>query len=295
MVTYPNLHHLKYFVDAVALGSMSRAAQKNFVTHPAVSRAISAIEMHLGISIVEHQKKSFKVTKKGLQVAEQAQILLSAASDFGKLKKTSTRNESVILRIGISRTLADIFLSSLLQDLRKEFPSLVVQVRFGATNEIIEGVANDSIDVGFTIGNQNLATLRQTSVYKGKFQLVQNKALSRNRSESAKSFVITEPRIETERLKVGYRRHFGLDLPVLFEINSWEFIGQLVQTGLGIGLLPDISVKNWKKGSFEIIKTDWFECSYEIYAHSQKNKSQSQVLEFAKSSLMQGSDCALFD
>jgi DNA-binding transcriptional LysR family regulator len=48
MITYPNLHYLKYFADAVDLGSVSGAAQKNLVTHPAISRAISALERHLG-------------------------------------------------------------------------------------------------------------------------------------------------------------------------------------------------------------------------------------------------------
>lgn len=286
MITYPNLYHLKYFADAVALGSISGAAQKNLVTHPAISRAISALEKHLGVPLLEHQKKSFKVTKKGYQVAEQAQILLTAASDFGKLNKSSVDNEVVVLRIGISRTLADIYLSSLLQNLKKEFPSLVAQVRFGTTSEIIEGVANRSIDLGFTIGSQNLATLEQTVIHQGKFRLVKNTNPNEDKGKKTGSFIITEPRAETELLRAGYRKHFRSDLPVLFEISSWQFIGQLVQKGLGIGLLPDISIRNWKKGSFQILKPDWFQCSYEICAHSLKTQSHSKVLKFARNSLM---------
>lgn len=285
MITYPNLYHLKYFADAVSLGSISEAARKNLVTHPAVSRAISSLEKHVGASLLEHQKKSFKVTKKGYQVAEQAQILLSAASDFGKMNKSSIDNEAMILKIGTSRTLADIYLSSLLQDLKKEYPSLIAQVRFGTTNEVIEAVANRSIDLGLTIGSQSLATLKQTSTHQGQFQLVQGIKMLKGNSEIPRSFIITEPRIETERLRFGYAKHFGSDLPVLFEISSWESIGQLVQKGLGIGLLPDVLIRNCKKGSFQILKTDWFECPYEIYTHTLKAQSNNKVLEFAKNSL----------
>ncbi len=287
MITYPNLYHLKYFVDAVMLGSISGAAQKNLVTHPAISRAISTLEKHLGVALLEHQKKSFKVTKKGYHVAEQAQILLSAASDFGNLNQTACKEESVVLKIGISRTLADIYLSSFLQNLRAKFPSLTAQVRFGTTGEIIEAVASQSVDLGFTIGSQNLITLKQTVIGSGKFLLIQNELARKVKSLDSKAFIITEPRSETEKLRVGYKKQFGRDLPILFEISSWESISQLVQKGLGVGLLPDISIKNWKKDSYQILKPTWFECSYEIYAHSSKTQSHNKVLEYAGNSLLE--------
>ncbi|MES2803206.1 MAG: LysR family transcriptional regulator [Bdellovibrionota bacterium] len=288
MITYPNLYHLKYFVDAVALSSISGAAQKNSVTHPAISRAISSLEKHLGIALLEHQKKSFKLTKKGYQVAEQAQILLLAASDFRNLNQTSQKSESVVLKIGISRTLANSYLSAFLQKLKDEFPALTAQVRFGTTNEIIEATASGSIDLGLTIGAQNLATLRQTVITRGKFLLVQSNLLAKvDNGIDSKSFIITEPRMETEKLKSGYKKQFGQALPVLFEISSWESISQLVQKGHGIGLLPDISIKKWKKGSFQILKQTWFECSYEVYIHSSKARSQDTFLEDARNYILE--------
>lgn len=286
MITYPNLYHLKYFADAVQLGSISAAAQKNLVTHPAISRAISSLENHLGFELMEHQKKAFKVTKKGYQVAEQAQILLTAAADFGILNKTTGEKAAVVLKIGISRTIADIYLGSLLQKLKAEFPSLVAQVRFGTTNDILESVASGAVDIGFTIGSQNLATLKQTVIQEGEFRLVQNAKSSAAKVQESKSFIITEPRVETEKLRAGYSKKFASELPVLFEISSWESIGQLVQKGMGIGLLPDISVENWKKGSYQVLKQDWFECSYQIVCHSLKTQAHNKAIEFASRNLL---------
>lgn len=283
MITYPNLYHLKYFSDAVTLGSVSGAAQKNLVTHPAISRAISALENHLGTPLLEHRKKSFKVTETGYLVAEQAKILLSAASDFETLSLKLHAEETVVLKIGISRTLSEIYLNPLLQDIKKKFPFSTVQVRFGTTNEIIEAVANGSIDLGITIGNQNLATLKQAVIKKGKFLLVEGNLKSDgNKNLDSKSFILTEPRFETEKLRTGYKKQFGNPLPTLFEISSWEVIGQQVQRGLGVGLLPDILISNWKAGSFRILKTPWFDCPYGIYLHSLKTRPNNQVMEFAR-------------
>jgi DNA-binding transcriptional LysR family regulator len=286
MITYPNLYHLKYFVDAVALGSISGSAQKNLVTHPAISRSISALEKHLGTPLLEHQKKSFKLTEAGYKVAAQAQILLSAASQFQTLSLDSDKNESVELKIGVSRTLSELYLNPLLLNLKADFPNATAKVRFGTTNEIVEAVANRSIDLGLTIGTLNLATLRQTAIKKGQFILVESgpKKYWSNQFES-KPFILTEPRSETEKLKAAYKRQFSRSLPVLFEISSWEVIGQLIQKGLGIGLLPDISVKNWNKGSYRILESLDFECPYEIYIHTLKSSGNNRAVEYIKNSL----------
>ncbi|MFN8845925.1 MAG: LysR family transcriptional regulator [Bdellovibrionales bacterium] len=287
MITYPNLHHLKYFSDAVTLGSISGAAQKNLVTHPAISRSIAALENHLGTSLLEHRKKSFKVTETGYLVAEQAKILLSAASDFKTLSLKLHTEETVILKIGISRTLSEVYLNPLLLEIKKKFPFSTVQVRFGTTNEVIEAVASGSIDLGITIGNQNLATLKQIGIKKGKFLLVESNFKSDgNKDLDSKSFILTEPRFETEKLRANYKKQFGNTLPTLFEISSWEVIGQQVLRGLGVGLLPDILISNWKAGSFRILKSPWFDCPYRIYLHSLKTRPNNQVMEFARNFLI---------
>ncbi len=102
----------------------------------------------------------------------------------------------------------------------------------------------------------------------------------------SKSFILTEPRLETEKLKTAYKRQFGRSLPVLFEISSWDVIGQLAQRGMGVGLLPDISLKNWKKGSFKIIKNIDFECPYEIYVHTFKAPGGNRALEYIRDDLL---------
>jgi DNA-binding transcriptional LysR family regulator len=283
MITYPNLYHLKYFSDAVELGSISGAAQKNLVTHPAISRAILSLEKHLGTSLMEHQKKTFKLTDAGYRVAEQARVLLSAASEFKDFHRTSATEEIFEIKIGISRTLTEVFLAPLLQDLQTYFPRATAKIRFGTTFEIIEAVASRSVDIGITIGNLNLATTSQTVIRKGQFVLVE--ARSERKSEvdfESKSFLLTEPRVETEKLKAAYKKKFGRALPVIFEMSSWDVIRQLTQKGLGIGLLPDIAINKLQKTDLKILKSSWFECSYEVYVHTLKAQPPHRGIEHAK-------------
>lgn len=288
MITYPNLHYLKYFADAVDLGSVSGAAQKNLVTHPAISRAISALEQHLGVELLVHQKKTFKVTEEGYRVAEQARVLLAAAAQFNSLKLKSPEEVSSI-SIGISRTLTGDYLNAVLKQIHAKFPTAYTQVRFGTTNEIIEAVAKSSLDLGITIGTQSLPTLKQTVIKTGKFVFVESAASHHSRDIfESKSFIITEPRFETEVLKRQYQKQFGRTLPVSFEIRSWEVIGQLVLQGLGVGLLPDVAIKNWKKESFRFLRPTWFDCDYEIHVHCSRTPSRNQILQHVLDFLFAG-------
>ncbi|MCM2352391.1 MAG: LysR family transcriptional regulator [Pseudobdellovibrio sp.] len=282
MVTYPNLYHLKYFADAVALGSISAAAQKNLVTHPAISRAISALERHLETELLVHQKKNFKVTEAGYKVAEQAELLLTKAAEFQSQSLQARETQAIEVKIGISRSLAPKYLNTLLKELRAQFPNLTAKVNFGTTNAIIESIADGSLDIGITIGTLNLPTLTQTVVKKGQFVLAEG-GPKKNwlKPIKEKFFILTEPRSETEKLKASYNKEFSKAFPQLFEINSWDVIGELVQSGLGVGLLPDVVVNDWKEGSYQILKTNWFQSSYEIYIHKLKTKATSRVLAVA--------------
>ena len=280
MVTYPNLHHLQYFADAVDLGGISAAAKKNLVTHPAISRAITSLEAHLGLELLEHRKKSFVVTEAGLSVAEQARTLLAAAGRFNALHLAAGSAESVTLSIGVSRTLSEEFLFPLLRSLKEKFPAARAHVRFGTANEIAEAVAKGALDMGLTIGGLSLPTLRQVAIRSGKFLLVERGPGAREDWE-AKSFIVTEPRLETELLKREYQGRFNRALPVAFEIGSWETIGQLVRQGLGVGLLPDLAVKSWKKDSYRSLRPAWFECDYEVYLHSPRAPSPNRALRHA--------------
>ncbi|MGZ3772600.1 MAG: LysR family transcriptional regulator [Pseudobdellovibrionaceae bacterium] len=288
MITYPNLYYLKYFVDAVELESISGAAQRNRVSHPAISRAISNLEKHLEVELLEHRKKSFKVTEAGYKVAKQAKSLLSSVSEFNSLSLGAADEEPVHFSLGLSKSLSFYYLGGLLNDIRSQFSQIKVHVSFGTTAEITEAVAKRKIDVGITIGTQKLPTLKQNIIKTGKFQLIEAKAnRSLRETWESKSFIMTEPRFETEFLKLEYQKQFGRQLPVSFEVKSWQVISELVQEGLGVGLVPDLTIKSWNKESFRVLRPSWFDCEYEVYAHSLKRLSSPPIVQFAIDWLLQ--------
>jgi DNA-binding transcriptional LysR family regulator len=272
----PNLNHLKYFADSVELGSMSAAAQRNSVTHPAVSRAIQAMENQLGLKLLIHKKKSFEVTPMGFKIAQKAKELLAAADGFNSDNLTAEAAVAGTVSLGISRTLGLAYLEPILKILAAHFPQVKLNVRFGTTSDIAEKLAQGTIDLGLTIGHQQMATLKQSLLKRGEYVLVTSSRKHKISSKdlSSEHFILTEPRTETEFFKRHFFRKYKSQPSVKYEVASWDMITHLVAGGMGIGLVPDIVLAAHEKKILPV-KADWFACPYEIYLNQSKESSRA--------------------
>ena len=71
-----NLSSLRYFVDAIELGSLTESANKNTVTRPAISQAIRRIESVIGYDLISHEKNALVLTDRGRVFLKQAKNAL---------------------------------------------------------------------------------------------------------------------------------------------------------------------------------------------------------------------------
>ncbi len=71
-----NISQLEYLVSAIHLGSYSRAAQEQFVTPRAVSKAIRTLESELGLKLIVSSGKTTSPTDVGLLIAEEAEAVI---------------------------------------------------------------------------------------------------------------------------------------------------------------------------------------------------------------------------
>lgn len=286
----PNLNHLKYFVDAVELGSISASADKNLVTHPAVSRAISAMENQLGIKLLEHKKKSFEVTPIGHTIAQKAKHLLTATAEFQSTTKVKMTEISGPVSIGLSRTLGQAYLPTILKAVSQIHPQVKLHIRIATVGELLEKLTQNTIDLGITLGHQKMPTLKQSLLTKGNFVLIQSSQSPKLKSNSliAENFILTEPRYETELLKKQFYKKYKSELIVKHEVGSWDAITQLVTEGFGIGLVPELAIQAKMKKDITIFQPAWFSCPFEIYLNQSqlalKNpaaKATAELIEHA--------------
>lgn len=66
---------MRAFIAVTETGSFTRAAERMYTSHSSISRAVSALERELGVTLIERDNRVFGLTKAG-------EILLDGAKDL---------------------------------------------------------------------------------------------------------------------------------------------------------------------------------------------------------------------
>jgi LysR family transcriptional regulator, benzoate and cis,cis-muconate-responsive activator of ben and cat genes len=145
------LRQLRYFVAVAEAGNISRAAEKIFLTQPALSRQIKALEGEIGRCLLERQAHSIRLTPVGELLLEEARALLAHADEV--LEKTRTVGLGVRLRVGYAPSLAGDFLSGAVENFTQLHPGARVELFDLSTGEMLAGLEGDKLDVVITVAD----------------------------------------------------------------------------------------------------------------------------------------------
>jgi DNA-binding transcriptional LysR family regulator len=148
-----NLNYLRYletYVEAVKLSCLSKAADKLYLSQPAVSIQIRSIEKQLGVPLLERKKGKFFMTPEGKLFFRFADYVLQEHTrllqDISQMGMEATGK----LIISASPILGEFMLPNLLNEFKEHNPSVEVQLAIAASSvKVVEGVKEGNIKIGF--------------------------------------------------------------------------------------------------------------------------------------------------
>ncbi len=243
------LKQLRYF-DALARElHFGRAAQACSVTQPALSMQIQELELNLGVSLVERTRLGVQLTTQGTELAKRAASVLGEVRDFIEYAQHGSETLCGTLRLGVIPSLAPYVLPSLLPLIREQFPELELRLRETQTHTLLQELVDGKLDLLFLalpVKHQDVETL---SLLKDKFVLV----LPEGRKVHGPIHATPEL-FEDERLLLLEEGHCLRDQALAYcslqEVRSISTFGasslativELVSSGFGITLLPELSL-----------------------------------------------------
>lgn len=146
------LRQLRYFVAVADEGSISRAARRIFLTQPALSRQIRALEEEIGQCLVERQANSMRLTPAGEALRLEARDLLLHAEQM--IERVRRVGQMVRLRVGYAPSLAAGMLSAAIGSFTRAHPGARVELSDLATQELLNGLNGNELDVVVTVGSE---------------------------------------------------------------------------------------------------------------------------------------------
>ncbi|MDO8351779.1 MAG: hydrogen peroxide-inducible genes activator [Gallionella sp.] len=141
------LNELRYIVAVAQELNFRRAAEKAYISQPALSLAIQKLEQELAVRIFERGKSSISVTPVGHAIIEQAQRVLEEAERIREIALQGQNQLDTPLRIGVIHSVGPYLLPDLIPALKSLTPHMPLEVEENITGNLESRLRNGKLDV----------------------------------------------------------------------------------------------------------------------------------------------------
>ena len=243
------LGQLEAFVQVAKLCSFTEAAKALFLTQPSVTARIQALERELGEDLFERTGRAVRITEAGATFLFHAEHALKSVQE-GRDALAALRDATIgTLRIGSAPTISTYVLPQILKAFRTHYPSIGVSVRSGRSDQIMRMVLADEVQIGLVraLAHPELETV---PLYNDEVVLITDPghpfAAEGHASLEAvadQSLIFFDQGSSYYGLIHGYFRDAALVPAHTMELDSIEATKKMVEQGLGIAMLPRVSVE----------------------------------------------------
>jgi len=166
---------LKVFYTAAKQLSFSRAAEELFISQPAVSKHIHALESYFKVKLFVRQGSKISLTSDGQVLFQHAKEIFTLHRKLQfEMDKRAQQNRGG-LRLGASTTIAQYVLPGILADFYKQYPDIQVSLINGNTLQIESALLQREIELGIIEGHDKKPELKYIPFMKDEIVLVTRK------------------------------------------------------------------------------------------------------------------------
>jgi len=144
-----NLRFVEAFVWVARLQSITRAAEKLFLTQSAVSSRIASLEEELGVPLVDRRDRVFRLTNAGNRFLTYAERFLALQRDV-KRELGAPEQLPLSLRVGGIETVLHTWLIPLVEWLKEKKPHLEFELNIEMTHVLNEQMRRGGLDLIFS-------------------------------------------------------------------------------------------------------------------------------------------------
>lgn len=239
------LAELQYVVAVAQEQHFGRAAERVFVTQPALSLAIKKLEDDLGVTIFERRQNKVELTPLGEQIIHQAQRVLEEAERVKILAAQGKDQLNGLLRLGVISTVGPYILPDLVPRLNARAPKMPLELEENLTQNLASMLKNGKLDVIMIALPFEESGILTTPLYDEPFQAVVPVGHPWQKKKLLDSRQLSTEKVLLPHAGHCFRQQVLEACPELsrsdtegWQGNSLETIRQMVVSGFGITVMP---------------------------------------------------------
>ncbi|MDZ4058381.1 MAG: LysR substrate-binding domain-containing protein [Polynucleobacter sp.] len=250
MAALPSLKQLRYFLAIATELNFTRAAEVCFVGQSTLSAGLKELEDTLGVRLVERDRQNVSITPIGLEVLVRAKGILASADDLVDYVGSASGPMTGTIRLGVIPTIAPFLLPAILPTFRTQYPNLKLALREDLTQHLITRVLDHQLDFAIIALPYPTEGLLVKPLFNDEFWLA-----ARADDPAFKGRDVQLPAKLADRLLLLEEGHCLRDHSLQackrteiasaegMEATSLLTLIQMVESGLGIALIPEMAVK----------------------------------------------------
>ena len=255
---------LKVFRAVAERLSFHKAAEDLFVTQPAVTLQIKALENDLGIRLFDRAGSRISLTRQGSVLLSYANKIAGLVAEAEAELGTSEGRVSGDLQLGVSTTIAQYVVPRLLRAFLEEYPQVKFSLRSGNTSQIVQCLLDGKVSIGLIEGPSRERGVHVEPFMEDELVLITSPNFESNHLSQTEfagvSLLMREHGSGSRRVvektleKAGYKLK---SFKKVMELDSTEAIKSAVEAGLGVGFVSLWAIsKELELGTLKTAKVD---------------------------------------
>jgi len=145
------LRDLRYFVAVASELHFARAAQRLFISQPALSQQIRSLERELGFKLLERNSRGVQLTPEGAAFLAEAKIVVRDADHAAGVARALAEGATGNLRLSHLRTMPRGLPEQIVSEYQRRYPGVEIVPESGSTEQNVERVHGGQLDLAFVL------------------------------------------------------------------------------------------------------------------------------------------------
>lgn len=241
-----DIHNIRAFLMVAETGSFSRAADKLFITQPAISKRISTMEFSLDCQLFDRLGKNVQLTQAGAALVPSYQRILAELNESERIISALRTDVSGHLRFGTSHHIGLHRLPPVLREYTRQHPKVELDIQFMDSEQAAALILKGEIEIALiTLPDTIDKPFTTIPVWSDPMQcVVANdhplaKQKTVTRTQLAEHGVLIQSHSTHTRDIIDRALKLDSNIKIIMESNYLETIKAMIQNGLGWGVLPE--------------------------------------------------------
>jgi DNA-binding transcriptional LysR family regulator len=286
-----NTSYLRTFIEVINLKNISKAAEKMFITQPAVSKQLQLLEKDFGAELFKKNGREIIPTEEGFLLYKYAKAVLNEENKIYSLIRRDDDKLYGNLDIYTSSMPADYYIHGLIIEFSSLYPDASFTIKKIDSDMVFKNIEDGFTSFGFTGSPSKNKKIKNICIAEDEVVIVASAQKKKEFNQDTitmdmllnQRFIVREKGSATLKIFEDYlnKKRINLnDLRITIQAEDNEIIKKFISKNAGIAVLPKKAVeKEVADGSMEILNIDGMDLKRKLYYVYQQDRYFSKIEE----------------